>query len=141
MILTDIKNAIIKNLHNAFSGFEIYSSPTEQGVQAPCFFVSWKETKEIQDFGKFYFRIYTFDIDYFPPLDGSMNDEEISESLFDVLEWIKIDKYPIRCISSSADAKLIPFTFTVSYKIRVTKKEDFQNQMIERLEQNINAKD
>ncbi len=141
MILTDIKNAIIKNLHNAFSGFEIYSSPTEQGVQAPCFFVSWKETKEIQDFGKFYFRIYTFDIDYFPPLDGSMNDEEISESLFDVLEWIKIDKYPIRCISSSADAKLIPFTFTVSYKIRVTKKEDSQNQMIERLEQNINAKD
>ena len=70
-----------------------------------------------------------------------MNDEEISESLFDVLEWIKIDKYPIRCISSSADAKLIPFTFTVSYKIRVTKKEDSQNQMIERLEQNINAKD
>ena len=141
MILTDIKNAIIKNLHNAFSGFEIYSSPTEQGVQAPCFFITWKETKELQDFGKFYFRIYTFDIDYFPPLDGSMNDEEISESLFDVLEWIKIDKYPIRCISSSADAKLIPFTFTVSYKIRVTKKEDFQNQMIERLEQNINAKD
>lgn len=141
MILTDIKNAIIKNLHNAFSGFEIYSSPTEQGVQAPCFFITWKETKELQDFGKFYFRIYTFDIDYFPPLDGSMNDEEISESLFDVLEWIKIDKYPIRCISSSADAKLIPFTFTVSYKIRVSKKEDFQNQMIERLEQNINAKD
>lgn len=141
MILTDIKNAIIKNLHNAFSGFEIYSSPTEQGVQAPCFFITWKETKELQDFGKFYFRIYTFDIDYFPPLDGSMNDEEISESLFDVLEWIKIDKYPIRCISSSADAKLIPFTFTVSYKIRVTKKEYSQNQMIERLEQNINAKD
>ena len=141
MILTDIKKAIIKNLHNAFSGFEIYSSPTEQGVQAPCFFITWKETKELQDFGKFYFRIYTFDIDYFPPLDGSMNDEEISESLFDVLEWIKIDKYPIRCISSSADAKLIPFTFTVSYKIRVTKKEDSQNQMIERLEQNINAKD
>ena len=141
MILTDIKNAIIKNLHNAFSGFEIYSSPTEQGVQAPCFFITWKETKELQDFGKFYFRIYTFDIDYFPPLDGSMNDEEISESLFDVLEWIKIDKYPIRCISSSADAKLIPFTFTVSYKIRVIKKEDSQNQMIERLEQNINAKD
>ena len=141
MILTDIKKAIIKNLHNAFSGFEIYSSPTEQGVQAPCFFITWKETKELQDFGKFYFRIYTFDIDYFPPLDGSMNDEEISESLFDVLEWIKIDKYPIRCISSSADAKLIPFTFTVSYKIRVTKKEDSQNQMIERLKQNINAKD
>ena len=141
MILTDIKNAIIKNLHNAFSGFEIYSSPTEQGVQAPCFFITWKETKELQDFGKFYFRIYTFDIDYFPPLDGSMNDEEISESLFDVLEWIKIDKYPIRCISSSADAKLIPFTFTVSYKIRVTKKENSQNQIIERLEQNINTKD
>lgn len=141
MILTDVKNAIIKKLHTAFENFEIYSSPTEQGVQAPCFFVTWKETKELQDFGKFYFRIYTFDIDYFPPLDGSMNDEEISESLFDVLEWIKIDKYPIRCISSSADAKLIPFTFTVSYKIRVTKKEDSQNQMIERLEQNINAKD
>lgn len=141
MILTDVKNAIIKKLHTAFENFEIYSSPTEQGVQAPCFFITWKETKELQDFGKFYFRIYTFDIDYFPPLDGSMNDEEISESLFDVLEWIKIDKYPIRCISSSADAKLIPFTFTVSYKIRVTKKEDSQNQMIERLEQNINAKD
>ena len=103
MILTDVKNAIIKNLHTAFNDFEIYSSPTEQGVQAPCFFVTWKDTKEIQDFGKFYFRVYTFDIDYFPPLDGSYNDEEISESLFDVLEWIKIDDYPTRCISSSAD--------------------------------------
>lgn len=141
MILTDVKNAIIKNLHTAFNGFEIYSSPTEQGVQAPCFFVTWKETKEIQDFGKFYFRVYTFDIDYFPPLDGSFNDEEISESLFDVLEWIKVGDFPVRCISSSADAKLIPFTFTVSYKIRVTKQETSQKQFIERLEQNTNVKD
>ena len=141
MILTDIKNAIIKNLHSAFSGFEIYSSPTEQGVQAPCFFVTWKDTKEIQDFGKFYFRIYTFDIDYFPPLDGSLNDEEISESLFDVLEWIKIDDYPTRCISSSADAKLIPFTFTVSYKRRITKREEEQKQFIKSLDKTINVKD
>lgn len=122
-MLNKVKNGVIKQLAHSFGPeYEIYAKPVEQEVKAPCFFVTWRKTKEEHIRGTLYFRTYTFDVDYLTS-ETSLSDEAISELLFNALEYIEIDEMPVQGREAESDAALIPATFSIAYKLQIEKRK------------------
>lgn len=115
-----VRDGVVSALRGAFPSCAVYCSPVEQGATPPCFFVSWTGSSEEHVTGNFYWREYSFDVDYFAP-EGS-RDEAVADELFDVLEVIRLcPGQSLRASSMRADARLVPFTMSVSYRVKVTK--------------------
>ena len=89
MIITNIKNSIVKKLKTSYPSYEVYDELVKQGMIEPCFFVKIIEqdtTKEMKNRYKFK---YMFDIHYF--LDENtvnLNEQyhSMAENLFENLE-------------------------------------------------------
>jgi len=89
MIITNIKDSIIKTLKTLYPLYEIYDEVVKQGMVEPCFFVKIIEqdsTKELKNHYKFK---YMFDIHYFLD-ENTVNLNEqyhaMAENLFEKLE-------------------------------------------------------
>ena len=89
MIITNLKDSIIKTLKTLYPSYEIYDELMKQGMVEPCFFVKIIEqntTKKMKN--KFKFK-YMFDIHFFLDENTANLNEQyhaMAENLYEQLE-------------------------------------------------------
>ncbi len=73
-------------------GYEIYSEEIRQGLKEPCFFIFCLSPSAKLFFGKRYFRINPFCIQYFPATDKKQREcLQVAEQMYECLEYLTID--------------------------------------------------
>lgn len=116
----EIMDAVTRRLFELFgSGYTIYTDNVEQGLEEPCFFVSFLKPSNEPLLGRRYRRIYGMGIQYFPQ-DGQPAKElgRVTERLMDGMEYITLADGSLRrgreMSASTADGVL---TFLVTYDV------------------------
>lgn len=89
-MLNEIIKGISMTLSSTF-GFEIFANRVEQGLQAPCFFISVLKPEASPLLGRRSMRRYALDIQYFPT-ETRKNDEmyQVADRLMESLEFIRL---------------------------------------------------
>lgn len=129
----EILDAVTRRLNEVFGeSYTIYTDNVEQGLQEPCFFVSFLEPSEKQMIGKRYFRDTGLVIQLLPGEVSQLSRvfHEAMERLLDGLEYITLsDGSNVRgtgCKSRVEDGVL---TFFVNYNMFVYKPGDREEPM------------
>lgn len=97
-MINELKTGIAQRLDSTFSGVPIHTEQTEQGLIEPCFFIKDVTSDQNQIVGNRYKQTHVFDVQYFPPLDGSENEHiaDTASELYGVLEYLTIDDDQVR---------------------------------------------
>ncbi|NFG22689.1 hypothetical protein FDF11_08275 [Clostridium botulinum] len=131
-MLNKIITAISQALDDAFNvnsdDYAIYTENVEQGLNEPCFFIFSLEPSNKQLIRNRYERTYPFDIHYFPKSEDRNNEiNEITETLFDVLEYVNLDDGPIKGTNMHGEIIDNVLHFFINFNMIVAKdiqKED-----------------
>lgn len=127
-MVNDIKDAISIRLNQVF-GYEIYSKDVQQGLQEPCFFIKVLSPSRKQMIGNRYYLEVSFDVHYFPSLQGD-NDEldEVGSSLFNDLEYITmVNGDQLRGTKMSYEKFNGVLHFFVTYGVFLVKTEELDS--------------
>jgi hypothetical protein len=65
MIITNIKDSVVKKLKTLYPSYEVYDEIMKQGLNEPCFFVKIIEPNTNKEIGNRYKMNMMFDIHYF----------------------------------------------------------------------------
>ena len=121
-----IIDAISISINSAFGdGYEIYTESVEQGLKEPCFSIFCLNPTSRLFLGERYFRQNMFCIQYFPSTeekDAECND--VSESLFDCLEYISIQGDLTRGTKMHGELVNGVLNFFINYDMFVYKVKD-----------------
>lgn len=116
----EIMDAVTRRLFELFGdGYAIYTDEVEQGLDEPCFFVSFLEPSEKPLLGRRFLRSYDMCIQYFPK-SGQPSRElnSVSDRLIDGLEYITLqDGCLKRGKERSSKVSDGVLTFLVTYEI------------------------
>lgn len=118
---------ISKALHETFKkAYAIHIDNIEQDLNTPCFKITSLNPSQEQRLGKRYERFQPFDIIYFPNNEKECTCEcmEVTEKLFDVLEYISIDGDLVRGINMSAEIQDGILHFFVDFNMFVIKQQE-----------------
>ncbi|AET70769.1 hypothetical protein Desor_5393 [Desulfosporosinus orientis DSM 765] len=86
----DVKNAL--NQH--FPDINVYGEEQDQGLEKPYFYVKLFSSAQKQLLGQRYQRKHTFEIQYFPAAQESL--DEIAEGLYEKMELISVEDSLVR---------------------------------------------
>lgn len=89
MIITNIKNSIIKTIKISYPTYEVYDEIVKQGLVEPCFFVRVIEQNTKKQISNHYKFNIMLDIHYFLDINtGNLNEQyhEMAETLYEKLE-------------------------------------------------------
>lgn len=108
-------------------GYKIYTESVEQGFLEPCFSIECvNHTKKIF-LGNRYFRENKFMIKYFSSSDDYKQDiNEVSEKLYNCLEYIEVDGDLLRSSSKSFEVKDEVLCFSLNFNLFSLEKEEVQ---------------
>ena len=123
-MVNQILDAISKAIGNEFgSEYEIYLEPINQGLQEPCFIVACIVNKNKLFRGKRYLKKQQFSINYLSEKNSLSEFNDVSERLFECLEYIN-DGDLIRGENMSSEVIDNMLVFSVDYDFFVKKSED-----------------
>ncbi len=123
-MLIEVIDAIASKLSRDFgSSIAVYKEEAEQGLTAPCFFISLNNFSQKQITGKRYYREQRFTIKYCPAT-ANKNTEicQVADRLYDTLESIFMDADMFRGSKMSCQVVEGVLLFYVNYNFYVYKE-------------------
>jgi hypothetical protein len=125
-VLNKTIEGISKALYEAFGAdYTIYIDNVEQDLNTPCFLIKSLNPSQEQRLTNRYERFQPFDIHYFPDA-ADYTDEcmEVTEKLFDVLEYITVGGDLVRGTSMNAEVPDGVLHFFVDFNMFVIKQQE-----------------
>lgn len=139
-----IRQAVIWAVSEAF-GLPVYIDVIEQDLEEPCFLITSLNKTENHVVMDRYQRQYPYMIQYFPQSGGCSSEcNDVSDRLFDVLEYVKYEDALYRADSMNGETQNGILNFSVTYKsmvIKSRKSEEQKDGLMEKLEQNAEIKE
>lgn len=123
--------AIAKGIDGIFGDCEIYEDEIEQGLNEPCFLIAEIDNSMELVLGSRYKASHSFDIHYFPKenLVGEMH--QVSDALFEILEYIDTGEGLLRGSNLRSNIQDGILHFFVDYEFFVMKNRKREEPMEE----------
>jgi hypothetical protein len=111
----------------------IYIDTVEQGLKKPCFFIRLLKSDQIKLIGNKYDMKNFFDVLYIPENESKCAKElnQVSETLYDVLEYITLESGLIRGTKMKGEARDNVLHFFINYDIGVCRQGETTENMEE----------
>lgn len=109
--------------------YKLYTESIEQGFKEPCFFVQLITQEQTQRLGNRYKEVYSFDVIYFPSENGNEECHNVSEELYELLEYITVDGDLIRGINLNSRVQEKVLHFFVDYPISIVRERAVEENM------------
>ena len=139
-MIDQIIKAISLALNGAFGdGYKIYTEGTEQDMENPCFFIICKTPRLRLYLGRRYFRSNIFCIQYIPSTEDIRAEcNEVTERLFECLEYIRVDGRLIRGTKMEPEVKDGILYFFLNYDFFVYREK--KTELMENLSEKVRVK-
>ena len=137
-MLNSLIKSIKENLKNRFGqDYQIYSEPTEQDLQKPCFFVQLTNSSSTQQTGQRHSRENRISIQYIPKSQNSPKQEmyDILDRLYTEMEYIEHDGGLLRGTQMQGEPAKDKLYFIINYNMIV--KRDVETQTMEYLKKSV----
>lgn len=131
-MITEIIDGLCLKIHSIFGdSYEIYTEPSKQGLNAPCFFIACISQSHTAKLRGRYLNSYLFCIQYISEQDRSKEEcYKVYEKLH-ALEYIEAGGDLIRGTDMKGEAADGVLSYFITYKIHVQDIEAEQQKMEE----------
>lgn len=113
--------AIAKGIDGVFEDCEIYEDEIEQGLNEPCFLIAEIDNSMELVLGSRYKESHSFDIHYFPKENFVREMHQVSDVLFEILEYIDTGEGLLRGSNLRSNIQDGVLHFFVDYEFFVMK--------------------
>lgn len=123
--------AIAKGIDGVFEDCEIYEDEIEQGLNEPCFLIAEIDNSMELVLGSRYKESHSFDIHYFPKENLVREMHQVSDVLFEILEYIDTGEGLLRGSNLRSNIQDGVLHFFVDYEFFVMKNRKREEPMEE----------
>ena len=123
-MLNKVITGIAQKLNQVFGdGYEIYIDSVKQGLNEPCFLITFLKGNQKQLVGNLYSREQPFDILYFPQASASTSEiNNVVDLLQMDVEYINVETDSLRGTGISHETVDGVLHFFVNYDLRIRKE-------------------